>query len=193
MSATLLLAIAWLLPLTALAQSPAPQERIRIGGLEKYEMPGALIIDGTRITGPAIARAENSFIEIRVATSKEPLTIPRFRRHLIGQLVAVEADMVTLRVDARRTVLVPLSAIGTVDVSRGRRSRAWAILAGIGVGIGATLAGAAITFQSCGLDCGGGALIVAAGVGAGVATTALLAHERWQRMPNTWLRTRFAN
>lgn len=189
----LFLAVASLLPLTTYSQSAAPQERIRIGGLEKYEIPGVLTINGTRITGSSIARTENSFIEIRVSTSNEVLTIPRFRHNLVGQVVTVEAEMVRLRLDAQRTVLVPLNAIGTLDVSRGRRPRVRAILAGIGAGIGATLAGAAITFQSCGLDCGGGALIIVGGVAAGVATAALLSGERWQRMPTAWLQTRFAN
>ena len=189
----LFLAIVCLLPLNTYSQSAAPQERIRIGGLEKYEIPGALTIDGTRITGSSIARTENSFIEIKVGTSNELLTIPRFRHHVVGHVLDVQGEMVRLRVDAQRIVLIPLNAIGTLDVSRGRRSRARAIVAGIGAGIGVTLAAAAVTFQSCGLDCGGGALIIAGGVPAGVATAALLSGERWQRMPNAWLRTRFAN
>jgi len=188
----LFLAVAFLLPASTYSQSVIHQERIRIGGLEKYEIPGALTIDGARITGSSITRKENSFIEIKVSTSNEVMTIPRLRHNLVGHVVAVEAEMVRLRLDAQRTVLVPLNAIGTLDVSRGRRSRARAILAGIGAGIGVTLAAAAITFQSCGLDCGGGTLIIAGGVAAGVATAALLSGERWQRMPMDWLRTRFA-
>jgi hypothetical protein len=162
-------AVVWLLTPGVSAQSPASPDRIRIGGLENYQ--------------PAPPAASPS-------ASSEAIVIPRPGDPLVGDVLGVEHRFVRLRIDAVRDVRVPLDAIATLEVSGGRRSKLRAILAGIGVGLGTTLGVAAITFKACGLNCGGGGWIVAAGIGAGAVTTAALARERWVRMPISWLETR---
>ncbi len=130
-------------------------------------------------------------------------TPPRLRltlagKHISGRLTVVDVDAVTLLPDGHRDPMrVPLSSISAAELSEGKRSRAVADLAGVGIGFGAGLLTALIAGHIATSNCqhdpschdflpGLGAAAVGFPVG-GVATGMLVAHligrEHWRPVP----------
>jgi hypothetical protein len=114
---------------------------------------------------------------------------------ITGRLMTIDAQVLTLMPDGNRDpVRIPLSSISAADVSAGRRSRAFADLAGVGVGLAA--------IGVAGASCGGSrnvndrseaacekALLIGltVGVASGITVAHLIGRERWRAVPLTSL------
>jgi hypothetical protein len=119
-------------------------------------------------------------------------------KRITGRLVSVDGDALTLTPDNSRAPLrLPLSSITAAEVSEGKRSRAVADLAGVGIGFGAGLltgwiaSGIAITNCRADPSChsflpglGGFAVgFPVGGVVTGIWAAHLLGRERWRSVP----------
>jgi hypothetical protein len=119
-------------------------------------------------------------------------------KRITGRLVSVDGDALTLMPDGSRDPMrIPLSSISAAEVSEGKRSRAVADLAGVGIGFGAGLLTGLIADNIATSNCrndpschnvvpGLGGFVAGFPVG-GVATGILAAHligrERWRSVP----------
>jgi hypothetical protein len=105
---------------------------------------------------------------------------------IAGRLMKVDRDAVTLVRDGTDDpVRIPLSSISAAEVSEGKRSRAVAVLTGIGVGFGAM---EATGLSACNIGDGGCATVaLLIGIASGIAIARLIGHERWRRVPITSL------
>ena len=143
-------------------------------------------IDSTTVT----------FVSTNVMAQSTGSVTPRVRvtrdgKRVSGRLTAVDADALTLLPDDNSgPIRILLSSISAAEVSEGKRSRAVADLAGVGVGV----SGVYIADAVCGgsrnpndqseASCGR-ALLVALliSVPSGIAIAHLIGHERWRRVP----------
>jgi hypothetical protein len=133
-------------------------------------------------------------VRIKGEGSGEILAVPRPGRRLQGTALGATDHNVYIRLDgARETITVPLSAIGELELSRGRRgSRAKGILTGMLIGFGTFWGAGALAVNTCGLDCDGAILAaLAGGVVIGSMAGARLSGERWERVPVQSLSTHF--
>jgi hypothetical protein len=120
-----------------------------------------------------------------------------------GRLTAVDAETVTLLPDGKADpIRIPRSSISSVEVSDGKRSRARADLAGVGVGfltgIGVCLVARVADTPNPGpLNLVPAFICAAGGLGVGVVSGIVAAHligrERWRPVPLSSLSSLFGD
>jgi hypothetical protein len=124
-------------------------------------------------------------------------TPPRMRltlagKYISGRLTAVDVDALTLLPDGKGDpIRIQLSSISSAEISAGKRSRAGANLAGVGVGVGVWFGALIYGVHSCGgiFSCSNSAastwLVV--GIASGIAVAHRIRRERWRPVPLTSL------
>lgn len=139
-------------------------------------LPCTLLLVGSFSSATAQQAPVAPGTRVRVVT----LDLPQ--RSLAGELLSLDADSIHLR-RKHRPVAVPLSALTRLEVSRGpARKRGW--IRGAGIGALAAIGGAAVMFGPTG---DWGYVLQPAWPVAGALTGSLigavLARERWERVP----------
>jgi hypothetical protein len=120
-----------------LAQDAPIGARVRVLTSDVIVVPGLGRIDTQelRLDGK-VSRAPDTLTVTR--PSGDQVTLPRPRTLLTGEVVASDADTLTLRLDRRDVrVSVPRTALEQLDVSRGRRAHGTLKGAALGGAIGA--------------------------------------------------------
>jgi hypothetical protein len=125
-------------------------------------------------------------------------------KRIHGRLVSVDGDALTLMPDGRRDpIRIPLSSISAAEVSEGKRSRAVADFAGVGIGFGAGLLTGVIAGHIAESNCrndpschdflpglGGFAIgFPVGGIATGILAAHLIGRERWRSVPVASLRS----
>lgn len=166
-----------------IAASPTPV-RVRVRGVDPYEMPGVIKVEAGRITSASVVTIDGNTVRMASDGTTEPLALVKAGARLVGMATHVHNGVMSIVVDGQsKAVGIPLDAIATLEVSRTRGKKH--ILRGILVGVGAFYGtGALIFFSQCGLDCGGDTFAVAvlAGITGGVLA-GRRGGERWEVMP----------
>ena len=120
-----------------LAQQAPVGARVRVLTSDVISVPGVGRIDTQelRLDGK-VSRGPDTLTVTR--PSGDEVTLPRARTLLIGEVVASDADTLTLRMDRRDVrVSVPRTALARLDVSRGRPAHGTLKGAALGGAIGA--------------------------------------------------------
>jgi hypothetical protein len=134
------------------AEEPPVGARVRVSTSDVVEVPGVGRIDAGSLRLNGIATPERNTVTVK-REGALPLTLPRANSRYAGEVVASDADTLTIRLDGRDLrVSLPRTAIARMELSRGRRPRSTLRGAAIGAGIGAA-GGALLGFAAGGDRC----------------------------------------
>lgn len=126
------------------------------------------------------------------------LSPPALRRSVVGTLVRFDRDSVVVRAADSEPLAYATSAVGRLEVSRGRHGHA--VLGAVVGGIGGAAIGLGLFAAACGEGCVGATALgiipigtALAGAGIGVGIGSLVRSEQWERaaVPTVaWMRPR---
>jgi hypothetical protein len=173
------------LPASAQTSAAAPV-RVRISGVERYDVPDVVHVERDRVSGHGI-RVTGSFVQWQRAGDPQVVSVLLSGSRVTGRAVGVTTGLLEFVPDqAREHVFIPLDSIRKLEepvVPRPGTRAAWvtaSVLAGVGVFFLVALG----FLSACGDEggCGGGTALFGWSIGGGTATGAALASNgrtRW--------------
>ncbi len=170
--------------------------RIRILTTPTIDIPGLIRLDGRTVTGPVL-RSDDETVTATGGSDRPNVMLPRPGRRIVGVIVGVQQDVLTIAREDGAVLTVPRAAIATLERQVGERSRkrgaALGLLIGGGAGAGVGfLKGRACrstAFLGCFMEPTASTLggLVLGGITGTLVGAFSSPHPRWQTVPLTWL------
>lgn len=163
-------------------------QKVRIRAGDTSEIPGVVTLGPSLVARGRLVRSDDRLVAVAVPGEPIAQCLPRPRATLTGQLLATDAETLTIRFDGQKDAFrVPRYAIASVERrvghkgSRGRNALV-GLLAGAAIGalVGAATGSNDDFIEPGAIVAGSAALFGALGAGVGAV---LPLEEVWERVP----------